>query len=376
MRQVWFYFLLLPAVCLLRGALFAQTASSDSVGPVRDVQLTFITPLGTNGIAAVNTVNRISLNVIGGISGGVEGFEAASVFNITRGRVRGVQMAGMLNTARTAQDAIQLSGFLNFNQQQEGGIALAGFANIAPKGMAAVQGSGFLNVAQQTDLQAAGFANVAQSVKGIQLAGFANVAQSVQGAQVSGFINVAKNVKGIQLGIINVCDSIDGVPIGLINIVRKNRFDRWEIAASEGFHVQVAYKIGVPRFYTMLSGGVQFDNGQDRWGLGMGLGTQRALGRRIFSQTELISHTIYEDNGDDFWETDLNLLNQLKMTFSVQLAPHFELFAGPTLNVLVSDYDQPDGTPGSGFPRYTMWKSNNSNTSVQSWIGFTAGMRF
>ena len=63
----------------------------------RMFHLSFITPLGTNGIESWNTINHFSLNLFAGFSGGLEGIEIAGFANGLKEDMKGIQIAGFCN---------------------------------------------------------------------------------------------------------------------------------------------------------------------------------------------------------------------------------------------------------------------------------------
>ena len=78
-------FLLLFCVTLFNTILFAQEGDEpqeqesqeqeEQKEKSRAFQLSFITPLGTNGLNSWNVTNRVSFNILTGYAGGVEGVE-------------------------------------------------------------------------------------------------------------------------------------------------------------------------------------------------------------------------------------------------------------------------------------------------------------
>lgn len=109
-------------------------------------QVGLFPPLSSNGLNSGKTVNTISLNLIGGYSGGSKAFELGSVWNASRGYTRGVQIAGLLNVADTVC-GLQLSslvnvagrvrgvqlGLINYVSDGESGVSI-GLINIAARG--------------------------------------------------------------------------------------------------------------------------------------------------------------------------------------------------------------------------------------------------
>ena len=325
----------------------------------------------------------------------VEGVQAAGFVNVNGGATKGAQLAGFGNVGAGIVNGVQAAGFVNIATGHQQGAQLAGFVNLLSDSIRGVQGSGFANIATGgvRGAQLSGFINYTHSVQGLQAAGFANVASGdVRGGQVAGFINHAHYVKGVQIGVINLADSIDGVPIGLISIVRKNGYRRLELWYSEALQANIAFKMGVPRFYNMLVFGTQFADTDFRWGLGYGIGTLLPITPAFSMNMDLFAMQIREDGWQLFDNAPLNLLNTLRISFNLHLAKHLTLFAAPTFNVMVSEYRQADsGTFGSRItPSWTVYdrtferaryfsidgQTIRRSTNVQMWPGFHVGLRF
>ena len=418
-------------------AVHPLLAQQDSAEYARSpFQFTFLfPPLSTNGINNASTVNDVSLNLLIGLSGGVEAFELGGLINIDRyyvdgfqvagfgntvgGRVKGAQLAGFYNINGARLDGFQGSGFVNVAGAGVQGAQATGFVNVAGKEVAGFQGSGFVNVAgrQVTGAQVTGFVNVAgdtlkgfqgagfvnvagASRKGVQVSGFGNVAgkgqipfqgsgffniaDDVHGAQATGFINVADRVKGVQVaGFLNICDSIDGVPIGLINVVKQNGYRNLGFTVSEVQYVNLSYQMGVKQLYTIYSLGKPFGPGS-RWMFGGGLGTQVDLNERVRLNLEGTVHQelwIGNPVNPYFLYIDrLNLYNSLKVLFGWEMQEKVSLHIGPTFNLSVAHSNPDQGmlswyeiAPYSIFNR----TSNNFNrTNVQMWFGLQGSIRF
>lgn len=277
---------------------------------VKDFQLTLLTPLGTNGMAAYRTTNRISLNVFAGVNGGLDGVELGGFANVIRGQARGLQAAGFVNVVRGEFDGIQGAGFVNANLGRTKGIQLAGFANTSKEGIDGVQGAGFLNVARGNS----------------------------EGIQVSGFLNYAKNMDGIQLGFINVADTLDGLAIGFFSFAR-NGYHTLEASANETFPVNLSFKTGGNRyFYNILSMGLFLNDVDDEYqvGFGYGAGTNLKLSRRLNFNADVISYALVPRNinGGDLDDEDFGAVGKLHFGLSFKVAKYFTVFGGPTLNGL------------------------------------------
>lgn len=374
-----------------------QAEKSDST-LINSFHLGFTYPLSTNGTQAYKYVNRISAHALVGTSAGLEGLELAGFGNVEKSYVSGVQFAGFFNIARNSAelttlaqnrnqgytlDGAQFAGFFNLANGNAKGAQLAGYMNIAAGHMNGAQLAGFLNIGKQVNgLQAAGYMNLAKNVEGAQLAGFLNIADTVAGVQASGFLNVAKTVYGPQIAVINVADSVTGVPIGLFTFVRKGGYKHAEFYVADDFDANFAFKLGVPRLHTFVALGAEVD-GEKRWGYGFGIGSEWNTSRFFKINTDLMAYQVieasYEKFPDEFLESDyLNLLSKFRLLGTLQLARHFSLFAGPTLNVAVSQYQAPGSDEvGSTLPNKTFYdRTFNQETNVKIGFGFNAGLRF
>jgi hypothetical protein len=370
----------------------------------RPFQFTFLfPPLSTNGVHNASIVNNVSLNLLVGLSGGVESFEAGGLINIDRYDVSGFQVAGFGNTVGGYVKGAQMAGFYNVNGASVTGFQGAGFLNVAGNEVKGAQVSGFVNVSGGTlnGFQGTGFVNVTgASGKGVQAAGFGNVsgsgsthfqgsgffnvAREVNGAQVAGFINVAHHVKGVQVaGFINICDSIDGVPIGLINVVRMNGYRNFGFSVSEVQYINFSYHLGVKELYTIYSFGKPFGP-WSRWMFGGGLGTRIDLKDRTMLQIEGTVHQelwIGNPVNPYFLYIDrLNLYNTLRFMFGWEVQEHLSLHIGPTFNVSVA-YSNPDtgALPWHQIPPYSILNHTSGNahqTNVQMWFGLQGSIRF
>lgn len=380
-----------------------QDEQEETKYEYRAFQFTFLfPPLSTNGINNINCINDFSINPFIGFSGGVGIFEAAGFINIDRYTVTGIQLAGFGNTVGDYVNGVQVAGFYNVTGGSMNGVQAAGFINLAGTEVKGVQAAGFMNIGGGTfdGVQAAGFMNIAgETGSSVQAAGFGNVsgngsaefqasgffnaANEVEGAQIAGFMNMADNVKGVQVaGFINICDSIDGVPLGFINIVKKNGFRAFEISISEVQYLNLSYKMGVKKLYTIYSFGKPL-GASSRWMYGAGLGTQLDLSERMLMNIEGTVHQelwVAHPDATRFLYIDrVNLYNTVKFIFGWTTNNSISLHLGPTLNVGVSG----DNTYSTVSERdliapYTLtkFKSHSNNTTTQIWFGLQGGIRF
>jgi len=217
----------------------------------RKLQVSLVPFIGTNRKLSGSVDNSISLNILAGYSGGVNGFEIGGLVNLTRRNVHGSQIAGVANLVGGDTNPFQLVGMFNLNggsvtgTQIAGmsnvvldtlnGVQLAGFNNTLHGYMNGVQLSGFNNVTTQNvdGIQLTGFANVAiKDVKLGQIGGFANYCDNVDGGQMAGFANVAKGDVnwGQAAGFANYGNSVKGFQVAGFANVSKNEVSGGQIS--------------------------------------------------------------------------------------------------------------------------------------------------
>lgn len=169
----------------------------------RDVQLSFIPTVGTNGAISGSVVNHVSFNVIGGYARGVEGVEVGGVINLLSHDMNGLQVGGMANLVGGRTQGVQIGGAINHSMRSLEGVQIAGLGNTVWDTLAGVQIAGGANIAKRgmTGTQLAGGANIALGdLDGVQVVGGFNVAHgAVNKAQVAGGVNYARSVKGGQV---------------------------------------------------------------------------------------------------------------------------------------------------------------------------------
>ncbi|MBX3163687.1 MAG: hypothetical protein KF900_04355 [Bacteroidetes bacterium] len=233
-----------------------------------------------------------------------------SFVNTTLGAEKGAQM-GFVNTVLKDFEGLQMS-FVNTTFGNQKGIQM-GFVNTVLKDFEGLQ-MGFVNTTFGNQKGARmGFVNTnLKNFKGLQMAFVNTVIDSLKGAQFGfvntsvkqaegfqmSFVNLAvKGIQGIQIGFVNIADSISkGIPFGFISYVRKGGYRAVEISASELYPVNLAFKIGIPKFYTFIKGAYnsQYQSAETSpFGLGMGLGSLIPLGKKLYLNPEIENITAF-----------------------------------------------------------------------------------
>lgn len=353
-------------------------------------------------------VKGFSLNLFGGLNAGVNGFEAASIFNLNRFNVRGFQAAGMVNIVGGQTNGFQAAGLVNISRLKAHGFQAAGFYNFAGKEMHGFQAAGFINFvrgnAQGTQaagfyniitdsadgtqlsgfgntvggnyrgVQATGFINIVNGkIYGTQAAGFINLAKEVNGTQIAGFMNYTGKLRGLQIGVFNFADTVEsGAPIGVFNYVRKG-YRRWEVQGNETGIVSLKFKSGTHRFYTYVGlGGKDMGSGNNSflWDIHYGAGTILRPQKPLFCVLELSSHWL----NPGVWSDQINNLYRLDFDLGVRLYKRFAVTVGPAVNLLVIQDKFEPITPLNQPHNFFVEKINN--TWVKGWLGLSAAVQF
>ncbi|MCC6371883.1 MAG: hypothetical protein IT236_12815 [Bacteroidia bacterium] len=383
-------FLLSTSLCFSQ-----EVAKKDSVEEDKksDMQFTIFPPIGTNGIEAFNTTNRISINMFAGVSKGLDGIEVGGFANVILKDVKGFQGAGFANVVLHNVKGVQAAGFTNYSGGNFEGAALSGFCNTNLGDLKGGQFAGFCNanLGVLKGLQLSGFANYNQKdMKGIQgagyfninlgnfngaqLSGFANVNRGdFNGIQASGFFNYARKLKGIQFGFINYADSVDGATIGFCNIVKKG-LHQVEVSADEMFYTNVAVRTGTHKFYNIFSTGFSSQPKGLLWNIGYGVGTSFKLKDNLRTDVSLSAHHV--SRGLLYHAT--SELYKLYLGVEYKIANKCYLAGGPTLNIYWGDALQPDYAKSySGVaPYYLLNETNTYGFNYKAWVGGKIAIRF
>ncbi len=372
-----------------------QQIIENPSGDVKPFQFSFIYPLSSDWVNSTENSYKFSLNMIGGITGRVNGVELGSVFNINKYSVRGAQFAGGFNLSgygagKEESNVTQFAGLFNYvgvgaanqfaggiNFTERGIVQAAGVINIGKD--VKTQLGGGINIVQSTVFQAAGAINIARE-SSAQLAGGINITQKA-GFQGAGGINVAKestcqlapiNVTGkggFQLGVINVRDTVDGVSVGLLNIVKRGGIKDVGIEGGEFVHAALTFRSGTERFYSVISAGWNFS--EELLAIGAGFGTSFSFNSWLGLNLELVYHQLH----DSPWDVDVYTgLAQLRPMIDFRIARHFKVFVGPTANLLIQN--RKNDTPFIKTPYKSIYNKTVNDTQLDGWLGFTAGMRF
>ena len=352
-----------------------SNSSSDSSDFIdRYAQLSFFTPLGTNGLDSYKYKHHFSVNIIQGYNGAVQGLEVGGVANFDKGYMQGGQFAGVTNIVAGNILGIQGAGVLNAGKSLTGG-QFAGVANLNTGKIKGMQAAGVINVSSSIKeeaiiFQAAGVANVSLSdnATGFQASGVLNLANNIQGTQI-GLVNVAKSVTGVQIGLVNIADTIDGVSIGLLSFSRNGIFDV-DIFTSDILTTNIGLRVGSKYVYNIFAFGVSPFSDTLRYGYGLGIGGHIPAYKDLSVDIDGMIWNTFEDQFD-FNYDQLHILNQLRITPSYTFANNkITVYAGPVLNVEVYD----NGVVPLKENTIQEFGGNGITTSLS--LGYVIGLRF
>ncbi|HEX2847863.1 MAG TPA: STN and carboxypeptidase regulatory-like domain-containing protein [Chitinophagaceae bacterium] len=341
----------------------------------RPFQASLVPGLGSHGKMSGQVVNNFSLNVLGGYTAGTNGIEIGGWFNIDKkdvkyaqfagwfnvvgGQMKGIQVAGINNTVLDTVKAMQAAGVGNFVKGRFNGFQVGGVYNHVADSVKGVQAAGVANFARK-------------KLSGVQIAGVANISnKETRGVQIAGVLNYSKRLKGLQVGLINIADTSDGYSIGLINVILKG-YHKLSFSAHELMNVNVAFKTGNSKLYSILEAAIQSNSNEKIYSFGYGLGREMPLNKkRSFTfNPELHSQYLYLGSWDY-----TNILNRLHLNLNIKLGKFISIFAGPAVSVYMSD--QKTGFKGYYFPGPPGgYKHFTISDKVTGWFGWNAGINF
>ena len=291
----------------------------------RPFQISLTPGLSTHGLFSSQVINRISLNVAGGYTAGVNGLEIGGLFNINKGDAKYLQFAGVFNLVGGNMSGLQIAGINN---------------------------------------------RALDTVRGVQLSAFNNKAEAqVSGVQFAGFTNEAQRLKGLQIGLVNVADTSYGVSLGLINIIR-NGFYRIALSVNPLVSTNISFSSGTRNFYTILNIGANADFNNKMYVAGFGLGRDFILNEHFYISA-IANVQVGNTTGQfmDTWKRGRLMLN-------AELTKHISVFAGPTYNNYASNGSNPgyqsklrEPADASGYVKYQGLPDRN-------WLSVEGGIAF
>lgn len=354
-------------------------------------QASIVPGVSTHGKMSAQTINKVSFNLLGGYTTGVEGVEIGGLFNINKrnvnyaqiaglfnivgGQVKGAHIAGLYNFVLDTTIGLQVSGISSMTQKSVIGIQASGLYSHVRGKMIGIQASGLVNLAAKgvIGLQASGLGNIAgKEVDGSQISGFFNVStKEVNGGQITGFVNIAKKVDGVQIGFVNIADTSSGVGIGFLNIQLKG-YHKLALYYNETFDFNASIKTGSRRFYNIFTASANPSTKDRAFAFGYGIGMDIPMGKTFSLAIEGVGKYLYLGSWDNS-----NVLMKLNTQLNVKVWKYLTIFAGPTYNVYYSnqatqiitdEFTYKYQVPNEGYGVTTF------DTESYGWIGGNIGI--
>lgn len=284
-------------------------------------QMSLVPGAGTQGKLSSQVVNKVSINLIGGYTGGTRGAEIAGIFNINKKNTEYFQAAGLFNTVLGSVKGIQMSGLYNTVADSLNGFQAGGLFNTVWGIASGAQISGAYNY-------------TGGNLTGIQISGaVSRVEDTLSGIQIAGIVNSAGHLSGLQVGLINFAGSSDGVSIGLLNFIKNGKLDI-QAYTNEIFPTALAFKTGTSRFYTSLVLAGNFINDPLRYSFGLYLGTEVKINDRWTTMLEVGQNFMASGKGDN----SASFL-RFQPELHYRIFPRISVFAGPSLSAYRSSSD-------------------------------------
>lgn len=334
----------------------------------KQYQVSLVPGIGSHGLNA-QVINKVSVNIIGGYAAGTSGVELGGIFNIDKRNANHVQVAGAFNVVGGTFKGVQLAGIHNNVFDSLKGVQASGFSNLVKGDLGGVQLTGNYNViwGNLKGVQAAGTVNLVKDKShGVQLAGLGNISRKeMKGVQLAGLFNYTHYSRGVQIALVNIADSSSGYSIGLINIVKKG-YHKLSVYSNEMLNVNMAYKSGSRKLYSILLVGMNIAENNKAYTIGYGIGKEMMLNQNLSIATELTSQNLYL--GD--WKSFPSLY-RFQPSFNVRFSKNIALFAGPTFSVFHSK--QTHTIPGYKSGPSTGYPGFNFGSNTRAWFGWHVG---
>jgi hypothetical protein len=326
----------------------------------RIAQLSLVPKIGTNLRMSGAVINHFSINLLGGFSKGVSGFEAAGIANINKSDVNGLQLSVMINLSGGNVNGFQASGALNLIDGDMRGVQIAGGANLVKDSVNGVQIAGVINICDE-------------ELRGLQLSPLFNISKGgTTGAQVAGLMNMAKQPK-FQFGLINYADTSSGVPLGIFNVI-KHGYYTVSVSADELQTSYLLFSMGTNKMYSTIGLSASNPATSSAWGFNYGVGTHFFHKKRVGLDIELLSSII-----NAFGSFDDRTISRLSLTSRLQFRfiKNCYLFAGPSVNLFIADAHSTDVSEYiyNTIPSRN-WNYTSDNTRFDAWFGGNIGLKY
>ncbi len=322
----------------------------------------------------------------------MSGIQITGIINTSNGEMNGIQLGGIANVSRYDMQGIQLSGIANVSSGNLQGVQLAGIANVNYGTSQGIIGSGIANVSRGSaqGIYYAGIMNYAREFQGVGITGglnysgtsqgilvggLANVSNTFQGVQVAGLFNAVEDGQGIQIAPFNFGRDFTGVPVGLVSLYGNGR-KQMDIWAADGGFTYAGFKTGTHEIYNMISIGYNPTiTDRDVWALAWSIGVLRPLEEawdhpRFKGYFVNLDFTVQHIQDGKFEAESLNHVYSYRYLLGKELSNGLFMYAGPTLNMMVSKNPNNDD-----YTWYTIHELTRKGRDYKFWVGATLGFQ-
>ncbi|MBK8338829.1 MAG: hypothetical protein IPK99_01875 [Flavobacteriales bacterium] len=385
-----------------------QQQANNLAQEKRFIQLSLVPTVGTSGKLSGATTSRISLNIVAGYVGGVNGFEAGGAVNMVRRDVRGVQMAGAANLVGGHTKGLQLAGAINHTMRSLNGAQIGGLGNVVWDTLSGMQLAGALNVvkggmqgtqigpgrsphafvrwnpglwwdqrgprrcAQSPDQRSGELwqerkqhAVLLRNQCGLGRRGrrtgrlprelCAHSERGTGGLRHQRCIGGGTRGRGGAERGPKVCRGAGGTgeserhhlwqQCGLLSIALRG-YHRVDLHVTEVLPLTIAARTGTHRFYNLFTYSPAVDS-SGRWGFGYGSGTEVGYRGRHRGNIEWFAEHVNEQVE---WIDAINIVGRISLTYGYVIKRRLIISAGPSFNVLFTDWrDAETGAYRSGI---------------------------
>jgi len=359
-----------PAEPLPPARVFRNNACAPSKLRHVPIGADFVPGLGTSMREGTSVERGMSFNLIGGITGGVRGFELAGVFNIDRYTLCGVQAAGTFNFVGEDASGAQFSVANIVGGSMYGGQFSQ--ANIVGSDMKGAQlgifnlAGGFMDGAQL------GLVNInGAGLEGAQL-GLANITGGETGGAQIGLVNMsAGNVDGAMVGLVNIAEDADAA-VGLVNVIWNGRaqLDVW---GTDAGLIMAGATQGAKYTHNIYGIGLRpmGDTPAFAWTFGIGVRVVQLSWMTV--DIDALGYGLLRKNPET-GRADMASIQQLRIPVSFAPVRGFWLFVAPTVSVSIGD-------PESHLQKVALFgservTSDTADVNVRIWPGLSLGARF
>ncbi len=363
----------------------------------RPVSISLIPPVSTNWLSARRVKSNLSLNLVGGRLGRLEGVELGALYNSVREDIIGVQAAFGGNACGGSVTGAQLGFGASVADGAVRGAQCAFGAVFAGSGLSGVQLAfgAAVSDGRVAGLQSAFGATVADGdLTGAQLCTGVNVTGGdLRGAQLGsanicagqsvlqlGFLNAAGRTRLAQLGFVNIADRVDGIQVGFVNIAERSDWSFGFISVAENgrfdFCIEtgdaplgaVALKAGTRRVYNVFTlGYTPADSARLFTGIGIGV---HFPFDRFFIDCDITTHSVFRGPKWFSAGSDFGVLARVRPAVGYRLTRWLALAAGPSLALWRSDDED-----GSAVALYELPLWTGTAPYRRAWPGFTIGLQ-